>query len=110
MKMENFQVVLFSFLYVSSFVFHFYFFLESTDEQLELWENSLQALESIILRCPNKVTTYIPNIVKLSMALSTYDPMYSYDEMEGNKQKQTIWEIRIVLTYLYIYICYLCRC
>ena len=47
--------------------------------QLELWEQSLQALEAITLRCPNKVTPYVPNIVRLATQLSTFDPLYSYD-------------------------------
>ena len=48
--------------------------------QLELWEQSLQALEAITLRCPNKVTPYVPNIVRLATQLSTFDPLYSYED------------------------------
>lgn len=52
---------------------------EEEDEQaLELWETSLQALEAITLRCPNKVTVYVPNIVKLATQLSTYDPVRTH--------------------------------
>ena len=65
---------------------------EEDEAQLELWEQSLQALEAITLRCPNKVTPYVPNIVKLATQMSTYDPLYSYEaedaHMEGAKKKK----------------------
>lgn len=52
--------------------------------QLELWEQSLQALEAITLRCPNKVTPYVPNIVRLATQLSTFDPLYSYEDAHAD--------------------------
>lgn len=65
---------------------------EEDAAQLELWEQSLQALEAITRRCPNKVTPYVPNIVRLATSLSTYDPLYTYEEdvaMEGGAKKAT---------------------
>ena len=65
---------------------------EEDAAQLELWEQSLQALEAITRRCPNKVTPYVPNIVRLATSLSTYDPLYTYEDdaaMEGGAKKAT---------------------
>jgi len=56
---------------------------EEDERQVELWETSLQALEAITLRCPGKVTAYVPTIVQLAIQLSTYDPMYSYESEEA---------------------------
>jgi len=53
---------------------------EEDEQQLELWEQSLRALEAITLRCPNKVTAYVPKIVALATQLSTYDPLYTYED------------------------------
>jgi hypothetical protein len=60
---------------------------EGDDAQMELWEQSLQALEAITLRCPSKITAYVPKIVQLAMQLSMYDPLYQYDDAHASATK-----------------------
>lgn len=48
------------------------------EQLVELWENCLQAFESIITRCPNEVTPYVPAMVRISLEFIQYDPNYTY--------------------------------
>lgn len=60
---------------------------EVNESLVELWETCLRALESLILRCPNKITPYVDQMVLLAKHKSVYDPMYSYEDELDPKQK-----------------------
>ena len=53
---------------------------EPEERRVELLETSLQALEAVILRCPTKVTPFVPQLVATAVTWSQYDPMYQYDD------------------------------
>jgi cullin-associated NEDD8-dissociated protein 1 len=47
---------------------------EATEDRVELWENCLQALESLVDRCRWAVTDYVKDIVTRSIQFASYDP------------------------------------
>ncbi len=59
---------------------------EVSESLVELWETCLRALESLILRCPNKINPYVDQMVLLAKSKSLYDPMYSYEDEVDHKQ------------------------
>jgi cullin-associated NEDD8-dissociated protein 1 len=52
---------------------------EEENERIELIENCLQAFESLILRCPSEITTFIESLITIAIHYLAYDPHYSYD-------------------------------
>jgi hypothetical protein len=44
---------------------------ESSEEDIELWEACLKSLESIVRRCPNKVTPYVAAIITTSTVVGS---------------------------------------
>ena len=58
-----------------------------SDVKIELWENCMQAFESIIIRCSQQVTPYVPQIIDIAKQFMKYDPNYNYDADE-NKEKE----------------------
>lgn len=49
------------------------------NEDDELRESCLQALESLLLRCPVEITNYLPSIVQIGTQYIKYDPNYAND-------------------------------
>lgn len=41
----------------------------------DLCEGSLQTLETLVLRCPTEITTYLPQILMLCKEMVKYDPV-----------------------------------
>ncbi|CAH2050248.1 unnamed protein product, partial [Iphiclides podalirius] len=61
-----------------------YVLQRSSDDDDELREHCLQALEAFVLKCPKEVQPHIPVITDLCLLMMTYDPNYNYeDEEEG---------------------------
>ncbi|XP_061385735.1 cullin-associated NEDD8-dissociated protein 1 [Danaus plexippus] len=54
----------------------------STDQDEELREHCLQALEAFVLKCPKEVQPHIPTIIDLCLKMITYDPNYNYEDDE----------------------------
>ncbi len=54
--------------------------IQQTDAANELRENCFPGLESFVLRCPREVASFLPDILKVSIAFMKYDPNYAYDE------------------------------
>ncbi|KAH7437479.1 hypothetical protein KP509_05G074400 [Ceratopteris richardii] len=52
----------------------------------ELRENSLQALESFVMRCAGEVTPYYEKILDLSLKYLSYDPNFT-DDMDGDQEE-----------------------
>lgn len=60
---------------------------DASENDDELRENSLQALESFILRCPRDVTEHCNTILALSLEYLSYDPNYTDDMDEGQDEE-----------------------
>lgn len=58
-----------------------------TDNDDELRENCLQALESFVLRCPTEITPYITQIVQLCLEYLKYDPNYADDDDDEEEEE-----------------------
>ncbi|GJJ09394.1 hypothetical protein Clacol_003616 [Clathrus columnatus] len=52
----------------------------TSKEDDEERENSLQALEAVVLRCPLEVTPFLTQIISAGITLIKYDPNYAGDE------------------------------
>lgn len=46
----------------------------------ELRESCFPGLESFVVKCPKEVASFLPNILKVSLAFMRYDPNYTFDE------------------------------
>ncbi|PNX59660.1 cullin-associated NEDD8-dissociated protein 1-like, partial [Trifolium pratense] len=53
----------------------------ASENDEELREYSLQALESFLLRCPRDISVYCDEILHLALAYLSYDPNFT-DNME----------------------------
>lgn len=42
--------------------------------------NTYQALEAIVLRCPNEATPYLSSFIQISTQYIKYDPNYAEDD------------------------------
>eukprot|EP00271_Cylindrocystis_brebissonii_P014460 TRINITY_DN35802_c0_g1_i1.p1 TRINITY_DN35802_c0_g1~~TRINITY_DN35802_c0_g1_i1.p1 ORF type:complete len:1264 (+),score=289.80 TRINITY_DN35802_c0_g1_i1:458-3793(+) len=58
---------------------------EASENDDEIRENSLQALESFVLRCPRDVALYCPAILDLSLDYLSYDPNFT-DAMDADDE------------------------
>lgn len=63
---------------------------ESTNEDIELVESCIRALESFISKCPLKTKTYLESVITLCLNFLRFDPNYSddFDEMSGQDEMQ----------------------
>lgn len=59
---------------------------EPQEARIEMLETCLQAIDAIIQRCPTKVTPYVSECVSTAVALSQWDPMYSYEDDASSNQ------------------------
>ncbi|OQR70115.1 cullin-associated NEDD8-dissociated protein 1-like, partial [Tropilaelaps mercedesae] len=56
----------------------------------ELREYCLQALESLVRRCPKEITCHIPSIISICLDFISYDPNYNYyDDDEADEGMET---------------------
>jgi len=62
---------------------------EEDEKEVELWENCLQALESVIRQCPAKVSPYVPTILPLAKAYLCWDPTKAKRRRERRKARRT---------------------
>lgn len=58
------------------------------DEDDELREICLQALESFVLRCPNEISPFINDITKLALEYVKYDPNFVEDDDEEDEDME----------------------
>jgi cullin-associated NEDD8-dissociated protein 1 len=65
---------------------------EASENDDELREYSLQALESFVLRCPRDVSEHTDAVLDLALEFLSYDPNYSEnmeeDEEEGDEEEE----------------------
>eukprot|EP00850_Spirogloea_muscicola_P001350 SM000005S17147 [mRNA] locus=s5:408611:419235:+ [translate_table: standard] len=59
---------------------------EASESDDELRENSLQALESFVLRCPKDVAEHCPLILELALEYLSYDPNFTDDMDEDHDE------------------------
>ncbi|KAG9023812.1 hypothetical protein FRB95_012465 [Tulasnella sp. JGI-2019a] len=52
----------------------------------DLCEGCLQALETLILRCPTEITSYLPSIILVSKEMVKYDPNYAADDEDEDEE------------------------
>eukprot|EP00210_Caulerpa_lentillifera_P004245 g4049.t1 len=62
----------------------------STDDDIELVESCIRALESFISKCPLKTKTYLESIISLCLNFLRFDPNFSddFDEMSEQDEMQ----------------------
>ncbi|GBG74361.1 hypothetical protein CBR_g18772 [Chara braunii] len=60
---------------------------EASENDDELRENSLQALESFLLRCPRDVAVHCETILDLALEYLSYDPNFTDDMDEDNEEE-----------------------
>jgi len=53
---------------------------ENLEIQITIWSNCLEALSSLIQRCPNSISKFLDNIIKLSIKKVTFDPNLAQDD------------------------------
>lgn len=53
---------------------------QSNDIDNELSEACFTTIQSIIHKCPAEMKQYVPELLKVSMSLSEYDPNYIYQD------------------------------
>ncbi|XP_073147015.1 cullin-associated NEDD8-dissociated protein 1-like isoform X3 [Henckelia pumila] len=63
----------------------------ASENDEELTEYSLQALESFLLRCPRDISSYCDQILRLTLEFLSYDPNFT-DNMEEDTDEESYVE------------------
>ncbi|EDV20392.1 uncharacterized protein TRIADDRAFT_51005 [Trichoplax adhaerens] len=65
----------------------FSFSMQQDDDEFR--DYCLQALESLVLRCPKEVTPYVMRIVQICLEYLKYDPNYNYDSDDEDMEDES---------------------